>query len=89
MKNRLKLAKEMVKEKLAEANAEEVKSNKKAQPNNAKIHVKKPPRYAGVISIGIALVAFYLGFNETKLIWESRNMHPLCFTRVVGTVWKI
>jgi len=70
-KNRFKIAKEMLKVKLDEAKSQEVKSQEvksqeersqgKSVSKKAKIHVQKPPRYMGIIGIGVGLLVFFLG----------------------------
>ena len=78
MKNKFKIAKEMLKVKLEEAKSEEVKSQEvrlhgKPVSKKAKIHIQKPPRYMGIIGIGVALLVFFLGLDEMKLIWECSD----------------
>ena len=63
-KNRFKIAKEMLKVKLDEAKSQEVKSQEersqgKSVSKKAKIHVQKPPRYMGIIGIGVGLLVFF------------------------------
>ncbi len=78
MKNRLKLAKEMLDAKLQEAKSEEArseatKSHEKPVGQKTEIHIQKPPRSMGVIGIGVALLVFYLGFDEMKVIWKCSD----------------
>ncbi len=78
MKSKLELAKEMLNAKLQEAKLEEsgsdaAKSHEKPVSKKSEIHIQKPPRYMGVIGIGVALLVFYLGYNEMKLIWECSD----------------
>ncbi|MCP3872656.1 MAG: DUF3592 domain-containing protein [Desulfobacteraceae bacterium] len=73
MKSKLKLAKEMFNAKLEEAKSEATKPHDQPARKKTKIHIKKPPRSMGVIGIGAALLVFYLGLNDMKLIWECSD----------------
>jgi hypothetical protein len=93
MKNRFKIAKEMLKVKLAEAKSEEVKPQEarlreKPVSKKAKIHVQKPPRYMGIIGIGLALLVFYLGFDEMKIIWECSDWPSVSGTIISSDIRK-
>jgi len=78
MKNRFKIAKEMLKVKLEEAKSEEVKSQEarlqgKPVSKKAKIQIQKPPRYMGIIGILAGLSFFFFLTGELRSIWECRN----------------
>ena len=93
MKNRFKIAKEMLKGKLEEAKSEEVKSQEarlqgKPVSKKAKIYVQKPPRYMGIIGIGLALLVFYLGFDEMKVIWECSDWPSVSGTIISSDIRK-
>ena len=93
MKSRLKLAKEMFNAKLQEAKSEEARSeatkaHEKPVSKKAKVHVQKPPHYMGIIGIGLALLVFYLGFDEMKIIWECSDWPSVSGTIISSDIRK-
>ncbi len=91
MKNRFKIAKEMLKVKLEEAKPEEVKSQEarlqgKPVSKKAEIHIQKPPRYMGIIGIGVALLVFFLGLDEMRLMWECHDWPSVSGTIVSSDI---
>jgi hypothetical protein len=78
MKNRFKLAKEMLNAKMEEAKSgetrsEDQKSQEKPTREKTKVYIKKPPRYVGLIFILAGLSFFYFLTGELRSIWECRN----------------
>ena len=93
MKSRLKLAKEMFNAKLQEAQSGEeqskaIKSHEKPVSKKTGVYIQKPPRYMGVIGIGVALLVFYLGYNDMKLIWECSDWPSVSGTIISSDIRK-
>ena len=73
MKNRFKIAKEMLKVKMEEAKSEEQKTQEKPTREKTRFYIKRPPRYMGLIGILAGLSFFFFLTGELRSIWECRN----------------
>ncbi len=78
MKNRFKIAKEMLNGKLEEAKSEKTRSETPTAPEKsvnekASLHIQKPPRYMGIIGILAGLSFFFFLTGELRSIWECQN----------------
>ena len=78
MKDRFKIAKEMLNKKMEEAKSagagpQSVESPEKPTKEKTGLYIKKPPRYMGIISILAGLAFFFFLTGELRSIWECRN----------------
>jgi hypothetical protein len=77
----------------SEWHSQEARLQGKPVSKKADIHIQKPPHYMGIIGIGVALLVFYLGLDEMRLMWECHDW-PLVSGTIVSsdiretTEWK-
>lgn len=94
MKNRLQIAKEMLKTKMDEAKSDEtrsedLKSQEKSIKEKTGPYIKKPPRYIGLIFILAGLSFFFFLTGELRSIWECKNWPTVSGTIISSKVGKI